>query len=264
MEIAGVDVLEDRQDLLQVVSDLSARDLAGIQHLLPEVEQALQALAVAERKDRRLRPPPVALVGLEVFDDHLRHLFPDVRDGRQQDLPGQPVVRVPQQLEEADEELDVLQVGELHSSLAREGEGCPDQLLLQRSGDRADPEEHGYLRKGNLLLGHQALDLLDNPAGFVALLVENGPLGLNLAAGSAAYQRLVKGPGTGCVDGVHVGDHRRAAPVVLVQHDDVRPGKVAGKSSYLFDLRPLERVDRLGVVPHHGQAGVGGDQLLYD
>ena len=48
VEITSVDVLENRQCLLQVFSDLSAGDLAGIQHFLPEVEQALQALAVAE------------------------------------------------------------------------------------------------------------------------------------------------------------------------------------------------------------------------
>ncbi len=106
-------------------------------------------------------------------------------------------------------------------------------------------------------------DLLDDMAG-LGILVGARDQPWTLAFGPARLQALAVALRDLGDDPVGRFQDRLGAAVVLFQLDDRRPRKLFGKVEDVADRGPAKRIDRLGVVPDHGQARAVRAKLLED
>src|SRR3989442_1137592 len=250
--IVVVLLLEDRQVIPADSVHLLGRGHPTAAHFLQDAEQVLEALdagtgALRTRLFQGLQP--VRLLRQDGLDERLALLRPDALDQQQQPVPADRVVRVLDHAQVREDVFDVSRLIELDPASLHERDVPPREFDLQVERVEAGAEQDGDLPQGHAFLPQFQDALRDEPR--LRVLVRRCDQHRRGALALTGEQRLGVLLRRLVDDLVGQREDRLRAAVVLLQLEDLRAGEQLGEVHDVAERRPAERVDALGVVPHH-------------
>jgi hypothetical protein len=159
--------------------------------------------------------------------------------------------------------LDVRRLEEAQPAVLHEGDPAPQQLELERGGVAAAAEQHRLAPQQQALLARRQHRVGD--ARGLRRLVGHRDEPRPAVVGPLAPQRLGEALGRERDHGIARGQQRRRAAVVLLQqHDPCRRRAAFGETQDVLDRGAAEAVDRLRVVADRGDAQAIRPQRMHE